>query len=135
MKWVAAGESPKPQAKAPPAMPIVPAREPRASPSTPKPSVFEIHPPARAITKTEAAPAIAFDPVIAEPRTAPVTNAARAPADAPPSITIGAIHLRVEAPAPPAPAAPRPSAPPIPATPPNKSDGWLKLRRYGVLPY
>jgi hypothetical protein len=135
MKWVAAGESSQPEAKAPPAIPIVPAREPRASPPRTTTSVFELQPPARPIMKTEVAPAIAFDPVIAEPKTAPVANSPRAPADPPPSITIGAIHLRVEAPAPPAPAAPRPSAPPIPPAPPNKSDGWLKLRRYGVLPY
>jgi len=146
MKWIAAAE--KPRDATGPAAP---------SPEPPRVSMAEGRPtpPARPPAASAKAPAsrmIGQEVSITEAR--PSNKQRREPLDVPsravrpseeqtraqlPSVSIGAIHLRIEAPAAPAPPPPsalaRSSPAPARPAPSSRSAGLLKLRRHYLLPH
>lgn len=134
INWIAAGETRPRNVIAPAEAASSPAvqKSVLASPPAPAPPI-----PERVIMKSDAIPVPAPDRVveIGDALTRGLPENFHKPDATPPSITIGAIHLRIDPP-------PTPSKPARPTTPvrsrpppPSLSAGWLKLRRHYVLPH
>ena len=152
MNWIAAGETPPPnKAESSPPVSVSPAAlsssevksiSPSATPPSRSQAPVEI---TERVMRTleerlESPPPPEPEAVSAAPEAAPDTDerapSMRPPADAPVRVSIGSIHLRVEAPAPePAPA--RTVHPPGPARPVSsfRANGFSKLRRHYILPH
>jgi hypothetical protein len=138
MNWIAAGKtqprdagavSPLPPSASvqqdPPVSPP-PELQPVVEQSVPERSIVEV----QAVATSASVPAAETGPALA----ASGPGAALMSGNALPSITIGTIHLRVEAPPVPSPA-PHPAIPAGTKAPPSPSASRLKLRRHYVLPH